>query len=185
MKLILPFLAGIATAVTVSLYFRHPSAVAVAQGAPRFAPHFPSQRAEDWLNSPPLSWPALRGKVVLLSVVTADCADCAHSWPWLGSLLERYRHRGLRVIVIGASEASPGKNAPPSPAASAAYGLEFPVLLDAGATYSRQLGSPSRPAWYLIGKHGLIRGLFVGETLEGSHQAEAIEAELQRLLEER
>lgn len=182
MKLILPFLAGIATAVTVSLYFRHPSAEATAQGAPRFAPNFPSQQAEDWLNSPPLSWPALRGKVVLLAVVAPACIDCANSRPWLTSLLERYRHRGLRVIVIGSTNT--GTGVAPSPDPTVGYGPEFPVLLDAGAAYSRQLGSPDRPAWYLIGKHGLIRGLFVGETLEDSRQAQAIEAELEQLLQE-
>lgn len=182
MKLILPFLAGIATAIAVAAYFRHPATIAAAQETPRFAPPFSSQRAEDWLNSPALSWAALRGKVVLLWLATPGCAECESSAPWLSSVQERYGHQGLQVI--GVSEPEPTTEPATASDTPPTYPVDFPVLLDRQGQYGRLLGSQGLPAWYLIGKHGLIRAVFLGETRAGGLQAAAIETELEHLLTE-
>ncbi|HKI86870.1 MAG TPA: redoxin domain-containing protein, partial [Thermoanaerobaculia bacterium] len=62
----------------------------------------PSLSAAVWLNSKPLSLPALRGKVVLLDFWMSWCMPCRAGFPALIDLWHKYRQDGL--VVIGVTE---------------------------------------------------------------------------------
>jgi thiol-disulfide isomerase/thioredoxin len=56
--------------------------------------------ATAWLNSPPLTAAALRGKVVLVDFWTYTCINWMRSLPYVRAWAEQYRDQGL--VVIGA-----------------------------------------------------------------------------------
>jgi hypothetical protein len=55
-------------------------------------------RANEWLNSPPLTASALRGKVVLIDVWTYTCINWLRTLPYARAWAEKYRDR---ASVIG------------------------------------------------------------------------------------
>ena len=73
-----------------------PKAAAVA---PR-APELPSLDAGHWLNSPPLTLAALRGRPVLIEFWTFGCSNCRNTLPWLEHVHARYSPNGLAIIAV-------------------------------------------------------------------------------------
>ena len=61
-------------------------------------------RANEWLNSPPLTAPALRGKVVLVDFWTYTCINWLRTLPYVRAWDEKYRNQGLVVIGVHAPE---------------------------------------------------------------------------------
>ena len=66
----------------------------------------------------------------------------------------------------------------------AEYKLDNPVMLDNDYSYWNALGNQYWPAFYLIGRDGRIRHMFVGETHIGDGSARQIEAALEEALAE-
>ena len=50
------------------------------------------ERADEWLNSPPLTAPALRGKVVLVDFWTYTCINWLRTLPYVRAWDEKYRN---------------------------------------------------------------------------------------------
>jgi thiol-disulfide isomerase/thioredoxin len=61
-------------------------------------------RANEWLNSPPLTAPALRGKVVLIDFWTYTCINWLRTLPYVRAWAQKYRNQGLVVIGVHAPE---------------------------------------------------------------------------------
>ena len=53
------------------------------------------ERATEWLNSPPLTPAALRGKVVLVDFWTYTCINWLRTLPYVRAWADKYRDRGL------------------------------------------------------------------------------------------
>ena len=68
------------------------------------------ERANEWLNSPPLTASALRGKVVLVDFWTYTCINWLRTLPYARAWHEKYRNQGLVVIGVHAPEFSFEKN---------------------------------------------------------------------------
>lgn len=158
------------------------AAAPVAEVRP--APAFTHSHAEDWLNSPPLSWNDLRGQVVILDVWTFACGNCQRSLPWLHGIEQRYRDRGLRVVGVHTPELPQEYVRANVVRKLGELQVGGPVMLDNDYSYWTALDNRYWPAFYLVDRHGRIRGLFVGETHEGDDNARAVDAALQRLLAE-
>jgi len=47
-----------------------------------------------------VSLDSLRGRVVVVDFWASWCGPCRHSFPWLASLHERYRAKGLTIVAI-------------------------------------------------------------------------------------
>src|SRR5580693_1923019 len=62
------------------------------------------ERADGWLNSPPLTAPALRGKVVVVAFWTYTCINWRRTLPYVRAWDEKYRELGLVLIGIHAPE---------------------------------------------------------------------------------
>ena len=62
------------------------------------------ERADEWLNSPPLDPQALRGKVVLVNFWTYSCINWRRQLPYVRAWHEKYKDQGLLVIGVHAPE---------------------------------------------------------------------------------
>src|SRR5262245_24962398 len=57
-----------------------------------------------WLNSPPLSSKALRGKVVVVNFWTYSCINSLRELPYMKAWAAKYKAAGLVVIGVHAPE---------------------------------------------------------------------------------
>lgn len=152
--------------------------------AARYAPAFAVQR-DVWINSEPLDWAMLSGRVVLLNVWTYGCGNCKRSLPWLQSVRERFAARGFEIVGVHSPEFAWERPRPAVAAAVAHHGIGWPVMLDSGFHYWNALGNRYWPAFYIVDKHGRIAGYFYGETHAFDGRALAMERLIEKLLRER
>lgn len=147
------------------------------------APAFPSNDPSDWLNSRPLDWRALQGRVVLVEFWTFACWNCTRSIPWLRGLPEKL---GAGFVMVGVHTPEFAHEAERDNVVRklGELGVTWPVLLDNDYRYWKAMGNHYWPAFYLVDRRGRIRAHFRGETHEGDARAVAMEAELRRLLAE-
>jgi cytochrome c biogenesis protein CcdA/thiol-disulfide isomerase/thioredoxin len=116
-----------------------------------------------WLNSPPLTPQALRGKVVLIDFWTYSCINCLRALPYVKSWWERYRNDGLVVIGVHAPEFPFEKDLGNVKRAVHDLGITYPVALDNDYAIWRGFDNQYWPAHYFIDASGRIRGHHFGE----------------------
>ncbi|NNM80289.1 MAG: cytochrome c biogenesis protein DipZ, partial [Gallionella sp.] len=133
----------------------------VAQNAPGSAPSL--QGATQWLNSPALDLPALRGKVVLADFWTYSCINCLRTLPYLKAWDEKYRAQGLVIIGVHAPELAFEKDAHNVEQAVRDLGISYPVAMDNDYAIWNAYKNEYWPAHYLIDAQGRIRGKHFGE----------------------
>lgn len=151
---------------------------------PRPLPEFTAKSAEHWIQSPPLQVQNLRGKVLLIDVWTFECWNCYRSFPWLTALEARLNKEDFGVIGIHSPEFARERKVAAVRDKAIEFGLGHPIMIDNDARYWRALDNRFWPAYYLVDRKGRIRYRFVGETHAGDRQAVAIEAAIQKLLDE-
>ena len=133
-------------------------------------------RADAWLNSPPLTASALRGKVILIDFWTYTCINWRRTLPFLRAWHERYRSQGLVVIGVHAPEFAFEKDVDNVRWAVKDMGVDYPVAVDSEHVIWRAFRNQYWPALYFIDAQGRIRHQFFGE---GSYeQSEMIIQEL-------
>jgi thiol-disulfide isomerase/thioredoxin len=136
-------------------------------------------RANEWLNSPPLTAPALRGKVVLIDFWTYTCINWLRTLPYVRAWDEKYRSQGLVVIGVHAPEFAFEKNMNNVRWAVKEMRVGYPVAVDNEHVIWRAFRNQYWPALYFIDAQGRVRHQHFGE---GSYeQSEMI---IQRLLNE-
>ena len=137
------------------------------------------ERANEWLNSPPLTAPALRGKVVLIDFWTYTCINWLRTLPYVRAWHEKYRNQGLVVIGVHAPEFSFEKNLSNVRWAVKDMRIDYPVAVDSEHVIWRAFKNQYWPALYFIDAQGRVRHHHFGE---GAYeQSEMI---IQRLLAE-
>ncbi len=155
-----------------------------AQAAPP-APAFTHPHAQDWLNSTPLEWKDLRGKVVLIDVWTFDCWNCYRSIPWLHSLEEKFPASDFQIIGVHTPELPQEYVLDNVRKKLKEFKITHPVMVDNDYSYWKALDNAYWPAFYTVDKQGKLRSLTVGETHEGDRNAKIIEAHIAHLIAER
>jgi len=128
---------------------------------PRAAP--PLVGLGPWFNSPPLSLPALRGKVVLVDFWTHGCSNCINTLAHVQAWHQRYKDHGLVVIGVHTPEFPSEREVANVQAAIRRHGLGYPVALDNDFRTWEAWGNAFWPALYLIDKQGRIVFHHVGE----------------------
>ena len=132
-----------------------------------------------WLNSPPLTPAALRGKVVLIDFWTYSCINCLRALPYVRAWAEKYRSDGLVVIGVHAPEFAFEKNLDNVRRATRDLNVDYPVAVDNNYAIWRAFQNQYWPAHYFIDAKGRIRHHHFGE---GEYaQSEAV---IQQLLAE-
>lgn len=119
--------------------------------------------ATDWLNSPPLDAPALRGKVVLVDFWTYSCINCLRAMPYVREWAERYRDHGLVVIGVHAPEFAFERNLANVQRAVKDLKVTYPVAIDNDFAIWRGFNNKYWPAHYFIDAQGRIRAHHFGE----------------------
>ena len=116
-----------------------------------------------WLNSPPLTPEALRGKVVMVDFWTYSCINCLRALPYVESWYQKYKDHGLVVIGVHAPEFAFEKDPANVRRAVADLKITYPVALDNDYAIWQAFNNQYWPAHYFIDATGRIRGHHFGE----------------------
>ncbi|AZC20549.1 cytochrome c biogenesis protein DipZ [Pseudomonas sp. CMR5c] len=123
----------------------------------------PLSGAVQWLNSPPLSAEALKGKVVLVDFWTYSCINCLRSLPYVKAWAEKYRDQGLVVIGVHAPEFAFERDVGNVTKAVKDLGIDYPVAIDNDYRIWRAFDNQYWPAHYFADAQGRIRYQHFGE----------------------
>jgi thiol-disulfide isomerase/thioredoxin len=132
-----------------------------------------------WLNSPPLTKAALKGKVVVVDFWTYSCINCLRSVPYVRAWAEKYAAQGLVVIGVHSPEFAFEKDLGNVKRAVADLKIGYPVAVDSDYAIWREWGNQYWPAHFFVDAQGRIRRHHFGE----GDYAES-ERVIQRLLAE-
>jgi thiol-disulfide isomerase/thioredoxin len=136
------------------------------------------ERANAWLNSPPLTPAALRGKVVLVDFWTYTCINWRRTLPYVRAWAEKYKDQGLVVIGVHAPEFAFEKNLSNVRWAVKDMRVDYPVAVDNDHAIWRAFRNQAWPALYFVDAQGRVRHHYFGE---GAYeQSEMILQELLR-----
>jgi cytochrome c biogenesis protein CcdA/thiol-disulfide isomerase/thioredoxin len=125
---------------------------------------FPSLAgAVAWLNSPPLTPQALKGKVVLIDFWTYSCINCLRSIPYIEAWAEKYKDHGLVVIGVHTPEFAFERNIDNVRKAVADLKITYPVAIDNDYKIWRAFDNEYWPAHYFIDARGDMRYHHFGE----------------------
>ncbi|CAN7682561.1 cytochrome c biogenesis protein DipZ [Pseudomonas sp. LjRoot277] len=119
--------------------------------------------AVQWLNSPPLTAQALKGKVVLVDFWTYSCINCLRSLPYVKAWAEKYRDQGLVVIGVHAPEFAFERDVGNVTKAMKDLGINYPVAIDNDFKVWRAFNNQYWPAHYFADAQGRIRYHHFGE----------------------
>ncbi|HTC99948.1 MAG TPA: cytochrome c biogenesis protein DipZ [Bradyrhizobium sp.] len=119
--------------------------------------------AQEWLNSPPLSVEALKGKVVLVDFWTYSCINCLRSIPYIRAWAEKYRDHGLVVIGVHAPEFAFERNVDNVKNAISTLKIGYPIAIDNEYKIWRSFDNEYWPAHYFIDGNGKVRHHHFGE----------------------
>jgi cytochrome c biogenesis protein CcdA/thiol-disulfide isomerase/thioredoxin len=116
-----------------------------------------------WLNSPPLTPEALRGKVVVVDFWTYSCINCLRALPYVKGWYAKYKDHGLVVIGVHAPEFAFEKDPSNVRRAVADLQITYPVALDNDYAIWQAFNNQYWPAHYFIDASGKIRAHHFGE----------------------
>lgn len=116
-----------------------------------------------WINSDPLTYASLKGKVVVIDVWTYSCINCIRSTPHVVDWYTKYKDQGLVVIGLHAPEFDFEKDSNNVKKAVDQYGIKYPVAMDNNKKTWNALKNTAWPSTYFIDKDGNIRHTHVGE----------------------
>jgi len=119
--------------------------------------------ATEWLNSPPLTTAALRGKVVLISFWTYTCINWLRTFPYVRAWAEKYRNHRLVVIGVHSPEFEFEKDIGNVRRAVRDLNVDYPVAVDSNHAIWRAFNNEYWPALYFIDGQGRIRHHQFGE----------------------
>jgi cytochrome c biogenesis protein CcdA/thiol-disulfide isomerase/thioredoxin len=119
--------------------------------------------ATAWLNTAPLTAPALRGKVVLVDFWTYSCINCIRALPYVREWADKYKEHGLVVLGVHAPEFAFEKDPGNVQRAVKDLGVGYPVALDNDYAIWQGFNNRYWPAHYFIDTQGRIRHHHFGE----------------------
>jgi thiol-disulfide isomerase/thioredoxin len=121
------------------------------------------ERADDWLNSPPLTSQALLGKVVLVDFWTYTCINWRRTLPYLRAWAEKYKDQGLVVIGVHTPEFSFEKKLSNIRWAVKDMKVDYPVAVDSEHVIWRAFRNQYWPALYFVDAQRRLRYQYFGE----------------------
>ncbi len=133
----------------------------------------------------------LEGEVGLIDLWAPWCPPCRKSFPFLRDLMERYGEEGLQVVGLTRlygyyedestriDDTAPENEFELIEAFAASHELTWPVgVAVEGETLFATLGVAGIPNFILVGRQGVVRGTFLGETAPVRQQIEDLVIEL-------
>lgn len=102
-----------------------------------------------------------KGKGVLLNFWASWCEPCEQEMPYMNSLYEKYKDKGIEILALNADE---------TPLVIDAfvqkYDLKFPILQDKGQKILRLYNVQPLPTTILIDKNGRVIQIVTGTLTE-------------------
>ncbi len=116
-----------------------------------------------WINSPPLDFAALKGKVVLVDFWTYSCINCIRALPYVRAWDAKYRDAGLVVIGVHTPEFAFERVTANVQRATRDLAITYPVVVDNDYAIWRAFKNRFWPAHYFIDATGKLRHAHFGE----------------------
>jgi len=116
-----------------------------------------------WLNSSPLSFRHLRGRVVLVDFWDYTCVNCIRTLPYVQAWYERYRELGLTVIGVHTPEFTFAQYESNVERGIREFGLTYPIVIDSNREIWKSFANRYWPTKYLLDKEGYLRYGHFGE----------------------
>ncbi|MFZ0733902.1 MAG: redoxin domain-containing protein [Candidatus Sulfotelmatobacter sp.] len=116
-----------------------------------------------WLNSNPLSFRQLRGRVVLVDFWDYTCVNCIRTLPYVQAWHERYRDKGLTVIGVHTPEFTFAQYESNVERGIREFGLTYPIVIDSNREIWKAFANRYWPTKYLLDKDGYLRYGHFGE----------------------
>ena len=116
-----------------------------------------------WLNSVPLSFRQLRGRVVLVDFWDYTCVNCIRTLPYVQAWHERYCDKGLTVIGVHTPEFTFAQYESNVERGIREFGLTYPIVVDSNREIWKAFANRYWPTKYLLDKDGYLRYGHFGE----------------------
>ncbi|MFM1822658.1 MAG: Thiol-disulfide oxidoreductase ResA [Planctomycetota bacterium] len=120
-------------------------------------PEAPALAVSGWMNDAALdgadSLAGLEGKIVVLDFWATWCGPCLAAVPKMNDLAKKYADKG--VVLVGVCHQ---KGAEKMAATVKDRGIAYPVCIDATGRTNELYSVDSYPDYYLIDRHGRLRG---------------------------
>jgi thiol-disulfide isomerase/thioredoxin len=116
-----------------------------------------------WLNSTPLSFRQLRGRVVLVDFWDYTCVNCIRTLPYVQAWHERYKDKGLTVIGVHTPEFTFAQYESNVERGVREFGLTYPIVIDSDREIWKAFANRYWPTKYLLDKDGYLRYGHFGE----------------------
>ncbi|MHB8215341.1 MAG: redoxin domain-containing protein [Candidatus Sulfotelmatobacter sp.] len=129
-----------------------------------------------WLNSSPLSFRQLRGRVVLVDFWDYTCVNCIRTLPYVQAWHERYQDQGLTVIGVHTPEFTFAQYESNVERGIREFGLTYPVVVDSNREIWKAFANRYWPTKYLLDQDGYLRFGHFGEG--GYRESEQVIQEL-------
>ncbi len=120
-----------------------------------------------WLNSAPLSFRQLRGRVVLVDFWDYTCVNCIRTLPYVQAWHERYKDKGLTVIGVHTPEFTFAQYESNVERGIREFGLTYPIVIDSNREIWKAFANRYWPTKYLLDKDGYLRYGHFGEGAYG------------------
>jgi thiol-disulfide isomerase/thioredoxin len=116
-----------------------------------------------WLNSTPLSFRQLRGRVVLVDFWDYTCLNCIRTLPYVQAWHERYREKNLTVIGVHTPEFTFAQYESNIERGIREFGLTYPIVVDSNREIWKAFANRYWPTKYLLDNDGYLRYGHFGE----------------------
>ncbi len=140
------------------------AAAATAMGTPTRTSELDSlASATSWINSPPLSAEALRGRIVVVQFWTYSCVNWIRTAPYARAWARKYRDQGVVVIGVHAPEFEFERQLANVRWAAGLFAVDYPVAVDNDFAIWRAFDNGYWPALFVIDGQGRVRYRHFGE----------------------
>ena len=129
---------------------------------------------DEWINSKPLDWKQLEGKVVVVHFWAFGCINCVRNLPHYQAWHEKFAGEGVLVVGLHTPETASERIAEAVRAKTAEYKMAYPVAIDGAAKNWNAWATRWWPSVYLVDKRGYIRYWWAGELNWQGTEGEAV-----------
>jgi thiol-disulfide isomerase/thioredoxin len=127
----------------------------------------PPISSDVWLNTPPLAWDDLRGRVVMVEFWTFGCVNCRNVIPAFREMHADYSGKGFVLIGVHSPEFDYERDLANVERAVRELGIAYPVAIDNDFANWRRYRNRYWPSRYLVDRHGALRYSHIGEGAYG------------------
>jgi len=123
----------------------------------------PAIHSRQWLNSNPLEWKKLKGKVVMVEFWTFECYNCRNVEPYIKSWYQKYQTEGFEIIAVHTPEFDRERDVNNVRNYLKQHAISYPVAIDNDFSIWQRFSNRYWPAMYIVDKQGNLRYRFIGE----------------------